>query len=161
MYLEQYLALARSQTSEKTLGTCIEQALGHPQVFVFGELLAMPSIQKLQTSSKKHFDTLQLFAYKGWGDYAKNQASFIPLNDKMKNKLRLLTLCQLAMQQSTLSYEQIAQNCGLPNDLDQIESIVLSTVQSQLLECRIDQRRRLVHILSVSATASTGRDAPQ
>ena len=121
----------------------------------------MPSIQTLKTGSKKHFDSLELFAYGTWGDYAKNKTKYIALSEKRERKLRILTLCQLALQQSALSYEQIGQACGLPNDIDRIEDLVLATVQSQLIECRIDQRRRLIHILSVSASATAGREVPQ
>ena len=42
--LFQYIALAKSATSEKTFPTIIEQALNNPHVFVFGELLALPNI---------------------------------------------------------------------------------------------------------------------
>jgi len=41
--LVQYLALAQTAT-EKTLPTVIEQALNHPNIFLYGELLALPNV---------------------------------------------------------------------------------------------------------------------
>lgn len=74
----------------------IEQTLNHQQIFVFGELLQIPMVQKVAVSSKKHYDTLTLFAYETWGTYKKSPGNYIKLTDKMEKKLRILTLVHMA-----------------------------------------------------------------
>ena len=60
-----------------------------------------------------------------------------------------------------MTYDEIASSCGLEtSDLTAIEDVVLQSVQNQLIECRIDQRQRRIHVLNVSATVGRGRDVP-
>ena len=46
----QLLTVAKSQ-GPKALETVIEQLLGHKQIFVFGEFIAIPSVQQVSTYS--------------------------------------------------------------------------------------------------------------
>lgn len=41
-HIEQLRALIETQNSERVFSDCIERAINHPQIFVFGEFLAMP-----------------------------------------------------------------------------------------------------------------------
>ena len=50
MSIHQYLALAKNGT-EKSLPTIVDQCLNHPNVYLFGELLVLPNVQALKTSS--------------------------------------------------------------------------------------------------------------
>ena len=64
----------------------------------------------------------------------------------MQRNLRLITIQKLCMDNTKLSYKDVADQCGLGkltgNELvEQVEALVLAAIQSQLLECRIDQRR--------------------
>ena len=71
----------------------------------------------------------------------------------------MLSLVDLCMASSLLSYQQIQQECGLKaGNLEEVESLVMDGYINQLIECRIDQRNRQVHILSVNATNGRGRD---
>ena len=70
---------------------------------------------------------------------------------------------KLCMENTKLSYKDVADNCGLGNLagnqlVEQVEALVLTAIQSQLLECRIDQRRQLIHVLNVAASRTMGRD---
>lgn len=63
--------MAQSSTSDKALMTVIEQCLNNPSTFIFGELLALENVKKLEKSkdASKHYLTLQLLAYGAYSDY--------------------------------------------------------------------------------------------
>ena len=141
MHLEQCLSLAKTATTSKTLPTVIEGALNSRNVFVYGELvqLCQEILKKEGTpdggSIKLHYQTLELFAYGSWSDYQKNKAKYIPLSDKMQRNLRLITIQKLCMDNTKLSYKEIADSCGLGNLsgnelVEQVEALVLAAIQS-------------------------------
>ena len=116
----------------------IEQALNHPSCFVFGELLQLPSVLNLSTQpeAKAHHLTLQLLAYGTHADWKSNQQSFIDINKKpmMARKLQLLSLVRVCKDHQTVSYDQIAQVCGLSSSSEQVvEELVMEAYTNQLL----------------------------
>ena len=101
MSLDSYIQTDKT-APEKMLPTIIEQVLNNANVFVYGEILAVPSVAAMKTSSdagaKKAFDTLELFAYSTYADYDKSKAKFIALKPKMMDKLKMLTLTDMCMK---------------------------------------------------------------
>lgn len=92
----------------------------------------MPQIAKMESSKDaavvKAFRTLQLFAYHTYAEWAVNKANYIDITKKtnMINKLRCLTLTQKCMENSQLTYEEIASSCGLnAKDIGEVEDIIL------------------------------------
>ena len=71
--LEQFCILARGQKNLACV-SIIEKAIKHKNVFVFAELLEVPTIQALRSTPEftKAFDTLELFAYGTYSDYKSN-----------------------------------------------------------------------------------------
>ena len=70
MDLEQFCILAGSQKG-LACSALVQQALSSRRVFVFGELLALPSVAELKNSDHARcFNTLELFAYGRYRAYA-------------------------------------------------------------------------------------------
>ena len=67
---------------------------------------------------------------------------YIDLTPPMANKLKMISLVSACSQKPKLSYNEIAQICGLNRSqlVDEVDSLVLSCISSQLLEARIDQK---------------------
>ena len=75
--LQQFCLLAKSAKGAGC-ASLIGQALEHPGIFVFGELLDMPSIKELAgTAAAPHLELLKLFAWGTWSDY-KSRAAQLP-----------------------------------------------------------------------------------
>jgi len=71
-----------------------------------------------------------LFAYGTYHDYASSKGSYITLTAKMEKKLRILSLASLGLQKSIVTYKEIANFTGLPEDINSVEDILLATVQA-------------------------------
>ena len=144
--------MAKTSSSGKVLPDIIERALKDKQVFIFGELLQIKGIE----TCGKHLATLKLFAHGNWTQYLQNKSSYITLTEDMQKKLKMLSLVELCTTKSLLTYEEVSKASGIPNTIDDVEALVLSCSFEQLIECRIDQRAKIIHILSISDT----RDVP-
>ena len=65
----------------------------------------------------------------------------------------MLTLVSLCSKNKQLSFDTISEACGLKKD-EEVEGLVLDAYGNQLIEVRIDQRNRLIQVLTIV----TGRD---
>lgn len=67
--LDQFCILAKSQKS-RACAALIQQVLSHRKIYVFGELLKLPSVQSLKdTEFRTSYNSLELFAYGTYRDY--------------------------------------------------------------------------------------------
>ena len=159
--LDQAIQTAKTAPASM-LPTIIEQVLNNANVYVFGEILTEPKVAAMKTGdagAKKSFATLELFAYSTFNDYQKNKAKFIDLKPKMLDKLKMLSLTDLCMKNSSITFDQIKSSTGCASN-DEAEELVLKCVQSQLFQVRIDQRNKNIIVLNVNSNDGRGRDVP-
>ncbi|CEH13352.1 COP9 signalosome, subunit CSN7 [Ceraceosorus bombacis] len=105
--LEPFLLLAKSSKGAAAAQSIID-ATAAPGVYVFNELLALPSIQELQSGPhEKAFALLQLFAYGTISDWASSPDAFPKLRPSHISKLRHLTLLTLAFNARTVRYADL------------------------------------------------------
>ncbi|GJZ97437.1 hypothetical protein Tco_0669890 [Tanacetum coccineum] len=56
-----------------SLVTVINDAISHPSLFAFSEILSLPNVTQLQgTAHSRYIDLLQMFAYGTWSEYKKS-----------------------------------------------------------------------------------------
>lgn len=102
--LEGFVLLCKSSSGVQCV-MVLKQVLKHPQIFVFGELLQLASIQQLSqsesASDRAWFSLLQLFAHGTWMDYQRQaKAQGLPeLGPAEATKLKQLTIVDMAAKQ--------------------------------------------------------------
>ncbi|SCV71647.1 BQ2448_3235 [Microbotryum intermedium] len=141
----------------------VAQATTAPGVYVFGELLAMPSIQDLATSEghAPSHQLLKIFAYGTWSDYNQNRSSLPELNSVQEVKLRHLTIVSLAMQARVsrspvhrcLPIEELNKMREYLDSIPKLEDLLIEGIYAGVFNGRLDQHRARVEI-----TSSIGRD---
>jgi len=130
----------------------IQQALDSPDVHVFGELLALPSVKALAgTEHEPMLKLLQIFAYGTYTDYTAT-ANLPELTAEMMLKLRLLTVVQMGTETKRLPYASLiaATQCASLRDL---EDIVIEGICRKLFGGKLDQKLKQVKLTFV-----VGRD---
>ena len=99
--LQQFCLLAKSAKGAGC-ASLIGQALEHPGIFVFGELLDMPSIKELAgTAAAPHLELLKLFAWGTWTDYKSRAAQLPALSEAQASKAASAVTATLAPALST------------------------------------------------------------
>ena len=159
--LDQAIQTAKTAPSSM-LPVIIDQVLNNANVFVFGEILSEPKVAAMLTDNgvaRRSLATLELFAYSTFNDYEKNKDKFIVLKPKMLEKLKMLSLTDLCMKNSSITFDQIKSSTGCASN-DEAEELVLKCVQSQLFQVRIDQRNKNIIVLNVNSNDGRGRDVP-
>merc|ERR1712228_134886 len=145
--VERFLLLMKSQKG-KALAALLEQILGTPSIFSFGEFLSHANVKALKgTSEGKWYDALELFAYGTYGDYTKNKGKYPTFNTKQLSKLKQLSIVTLAGQSTTkiLHYKTLQQRLEIKT-VRELEDLMIDCIYSGLIIGRLDQRKALMEI---------------
>jgi COP9 signalosome complex subunit 7 len=155
--MEQLVLLAKGQKG-RALEALIQKALSSKKTFVFGELLALPSVRHLDEGPDgpytKSLRTLELFAYGKYEDYLANRNDYIDLNEEQCYKLKQLSIIGMASQSRILNYKDLAKNLDTKSTRE-LEDIIIDTIYMGLLKARLNQRDGEVRVKDYM-----GRDVP-
>merc|ERR1719384_1451282 len=145
--IERFLLLLNSQKG-KAAAALLEQILGTPSIFSFGEFLSHSNVTALKgTSESKWYDALELFAYGTYTDYTKNKSKYPTFNVKQLSKLKQLSIVTLAGQSTTkiLHYKTLQQTLEIKT-VRELEDLMIDCIYSGLIIGRLDQRKALMEI---------------
>jgi len=143
--LAQFVILAKDQKG-RALEALIHQVLSNRKIFVFGELLELPSVQCLvDTEYAKTFRTLELFAYGVYTDYVQNRDAFIDLNGAQLQKLKQLSLVSYAQSSRILQYAALMSGLGVQSNRE-LEELIVETIYTGIIKGRLDQRAALFRV---------------
>merc|ERR1711971_794929 len=132
----------------KAAAALLEQILGTPSIFSFGEFLEQPNAKALKgTSEGQWFDALELFAYGTFADYTKDKAKYPKLNGRQLAKLKQLSIVTLAGQSTTkiLHYNALQKELEIKT-VRELEDLMIDCIYSGLIIGRLDQRKALMEI---------------
>ena len=144
--MEGILLNVKNTDGGTSTATLVTQALRSKKIFVFGELLALPQVQKLRQSPETApvLTALEIFAYGTYSDYTKTPG-LPPMNEAQVLKLRQLTVVSLASRSKSLDYGQIIRETAVSN-IREAENLVIACVYDGLLRARLDQRNQKVQV---------------
>eukprot|EP00483_Globobulimina_turgida_P001193 UN01195 len=145
--VERFLLLLKSQKG-KAAAALLEQILGTPSIFSFGEFINHNNVKALKGSSEgKWYDALELFAYGTYGDFKKNQNKYPKFNKKQVAKLKQLSIVTFAGQSTTkiLYYKTLQQQLDIKT-VRELEDLMIDCIYSGLIVGRLDQRKALLEI---------------
>ncbi|CAM9408530.1 unnamed protein product [Phaeothamnion confervicola] len=161
--LEQFCILSKTSRGHAAVAL-IQQVLGNPRIFVFGELLAAPNVQALRaTEHERTLHLLEIFAYGTYEDYRRKTAALggaLPaLTDAQREKLRMLTIVSLGRSQKTVKYAELQRMLDIDN-VRQLEDIVIETIYAGLIQGKLDQHAALLKVKYAMARDVRQEDLP-
>jgi len=143
--LQQYLLLAK-KTKGKATAAVVIQALGAPNVYVFGELLELPPVQQLEeTEDKKVLDLLKIFAYGTYLEYKTKENSLPQLSPVQTKKLQQLTIVSLAAHTKVISYSVLQKELLISN-LRELEDLVIDAIYQGIIAGSLDQKKQQIEV---------------
>ncbi|XP_017016847.1 COP9 signalosome complex subunit 7 [Drosophila kikkawai] len=153
-FLEKFCVLAKSANGAALLDV-IRQALEAPNVFVFGELLAEPSVAQLKDGpDAKYLETLNLFAYGTYKEYRTQPERFIELSPAMQKKLQHLTIVSLAIKAKSIPYALLLSELDIDN-VRHLEDIIIEAIYADIIHGKLFQNTRILEV-----DYAQGRDIP-
>jgi len=123
--LQQFQILAKTAKG-KAAAALVQQALSHPNVFVFGELLDAPNIQQLEEENKPVLDLLKIFAYGTYPEY-KATPGLPELTVAQANKLKKLTIVSLSHEKKVITYAELLQKLEIKS-LRELEDLIIDCI---------------------------------
>jgi len=149
--LEQFLILAKRQKG-RACEALIEQVLNNRKIFVFGELLSVPSVAALRdTEYSKSFMTLELFAYGTYKQYVASPETYIELSEAMRTKLRQLSIVSLAEHNKIIPYELLQRELEIDN-VRILEDLIIETIYAGIVRGKLDQQKGIFRIKGTGCT---------
>lgn len=143
--LEQFVLLAKSAKGAAAL-ELVKQTLEAPGVYVFGELLVMPSIQELAAGDgAKYYNLLNLFAYGTYRDYTAKKSELPELSTQMLNKLRHLTMVSLATKSKRIPYKVLLEELDVSN-LRTLEDLIIEVIYADVIHGKLDQKNQHLEV---------------
>ncbi len=143
--LEKFCILAKSSGGSSLHGL-IQQVLSSSKVYVFSELLCIPSIQNLRNDTTiKLYSTLELFAYGTYEEYVTNSSSYLELNPVQIKKLRQLSILSAAANNRIIPYSILKQVTGVII-IRELEDLIIETIYAGVLQGRLNQKEQLLRV---------------
>ncbi|XP_071392947.1 COP9 signalosome complex subunit 7b-like [Centroberyx affinis] len=143
--LEQIMQLAQGAKGSDLI-SLINQVLGAPGVYAFGEFLELPCVQQLSGGPNRgYFQLLNIFAYGTYHHYQALKDTLPPLNDIQKNKLRHLSIVTLAANMQVIPYSVLMKDLGLVS-IRQLEDLLIQAVYVDVIRGKLDQCKQHLEV---------------
>jgi len=143
--LQTYVLLSKNAKA-KACTAVIQQALSAPNVFVFGELLEMPTVQQLAgTEDSKYLDLLKIFAYGTYSEYKAKISQLPTLTPLQTKKLQQLSIATLATTNKVIPYSVLQQELDITG-LRELEDLIIDAIYQGLIQGKLDQKRKQFEI---------------
>jgi len=144
-YIQQYIILAKNAKG-KACSALIQQALGAPNVLVFGELLDMPNVKQLAgTEEAKWLELLQIFAYGTYADYKARAANLPQLTPVQTKKLKQLSIVALSSQSRLIPYSVLQEQLEI-SALRDLEDLIIDAIYQGIIQGSLDQKKQQLEI---------------
>ena len=142
----QFLELVKNCKDKKNVETVISSIL-ESDLYITSELLNCPKIKELGTDNK-HYNTLYLFSMLTYKDYKKQKAKYLTLNDKLLNKLKSVSILELAKDQKFLHYSKVKDDLDIKINFN-LEELLFNLISKNLIQGKINAQDETISILSV------------
>ncbi|KAJ3122852.1 hypothetical protein HK098_002428 [Nowakowskiella sp. JEL0407] len=144
--LEPFLLLAKNARGAAA-SKLIQDATSAPGVYVFAELLELPSIQDLKNNPQylPIFTLLEIFAYGTYLDYKQNSSTLPPLNPNQLHKLKCLTIVSLSGESRILQYDHLLQQLDIPN-VRELEDLIIDAIYQDIIKGKLDQKKKCLDV---------------
>eukprot|EP01116_Phalansterium_solitarium_P016126 TRINITY_DN3672_c0_g1_i1.p1 TRINITY_DN3672_c0_g1~~TRINITY_DN3672_c0_g1_i1.p1 ORF type:complete len:278 (+),score=37.63 TRINITY_DN3672_c0_g1_i1:88-921(+) len=143
--LQQFVVLAKSSKG-KAVSAIIGQATGAPNVFVFGELLELPTVQQLAgTEESKFLELLKIFAYGSFSDYKAAAAELPELSVNQSRKLKQLSIVSLAFKDKVIPYAVLQQALDIA-EVRELEDLIIDSIYQGVIAAKLDQRQSQLEV---------------
>ena len=130
----------------KELEKVIEGIL-ESDLYITSEFLNCPNIQALK-SGNKYYDTLYLFSMLTYSDYKKSTTKYLPLNQKLLNKLKCVSILELAKEKKYLEYSYLKNSFDIKTNFE-LEELLFNLISRELINGKVNSKNENVSVLSV------------
>ena len=142
----QFLELVKNCKGKSNVETVISSIL-ESDLYITSEFLDCPKIKELGADNK-HYNTLYLFSMLTYKDYKKQKAKYLALNDKLLNKLKSVSILELAKEQKFLHYSKIKDDLDIKTNFN-LEELLFNLISKNLIQGKINAQDETISILSV------------
>uniref|UniRef100_A0A0B6Z4D6 PCI domain-containing protein n=1 Tax=Arion vulgaris TaxID=1028688 RepID=A0A0B6Z4D6_9EUPU len=124
----------------------LNQAMGAPNVYVFGELLDLPNVQELSTGTHSTiYQLLNIFSYGTYRDYIGSTSKLPELTPQQLTKLRHLTVVSLATRSKCIPYSVLLEELAMEN-VRNLEDLIIEVIYADIIHGKLDQKHQQLEV---------------
>ena len=116
-------------------------------LYITSEFLNCPNIKALKPGNK-FYDTLYLFSMLTYSDYKKSPSKYLPLNPKLLNKLKCVSILELAKEKKYLEYSYLKNSFDIKTNFE-LEELLFNLISKELITGKVNAQNQCLNILSV------------
>ncbi|KAL8236163.1 hypothetical protein R6Q59_017244 [Mikania micrantha] len=136
-----------SNCNASSLARVIGEAISHPSLFAFSEILSVPNVIELQgTEHSTYLDLLRMFAHGTWSEYKRNASDLPPLMPDQVLKLKQLTVLTLAEANKVLPYDVLMQELDVINVRELEDFLINECMYVGIVRGKLDQLHRCFQV---------------
>ena len=124
----------------------VEQIL-ESDLYITSEFLSCPNIKDLKAGNK-YYDTLYLFSMLTYSDYKKSPSKYLSLNNKLLNKLKCVTILEIAKEKKFIEYDYLKNALEIKDNFE-LEELLFTLISRDLITGKINSKEQNVTILTV------------
>ena len=83
-----------------------------------------------------------------YADYKKSSAKYLPLNQKLLNKLKCVSILELAKEKKYLEYSYLKNSFDIKTNFE-LEELLFNLISRELINGKVNSKNEYVSILSV------------
>ena len=142
---QQFLELCKNFKGNQ-LEKVIERIL-ESDLYITSEFLSCPNIKDLKAGNK-YYDTLYLFSMLTYSDYKKSPNKYLSLNSKLLNKLKCVTILEIAKEKKFIEYNYLKNALDIKENYE-LEELLFTLISRDLITGKINSKEQNVIILAV------------
>lgn len=121
----------------------VRDATAAQGVYVFAQLMDVPSIRELQKTPEHEssYALLELFAHGTYQEYKAKSSSYPPLSPQQVTKLKYLSLASLATQNRILPYSTLLAELEI-STIRELEDLIIDAIYQDIVRGKLDQKEQ-------------------
>ena len=125
----------------------VVQQILESDLYLTAEFLNCPNIKNLKQGNI-YYDTLYLFSMLTYKDYKKQSAKYLSLNNKLLNKLKCVSILEMAKEKKSLDYSYLKNALDIKTNFE-LEELLFNLMSRDLISGKVNSLKETVTILSV------------
>lgn len=125
----------------------VVQQILESDLYLTAEFLDCPNIKNLKQGNI-YYDTLYLFSMLTYKDYKKSNAKYLTLNNKLLNKLKCVSILEMAKDKKCLDFSYLKNALDIKTNFE-LEELLFNLMSRDLISGKVNSLKETVTILSV------------
>lgn len=153
---ESFEYLVNNRT-DNALEKVLEQ-LFQSEIYLLSPFLHYKNVQALRTRGQnKYYNTLELFSLYDYQRYSNSKNNYIPLNNAMIEKLKILSIVEYSKEHKVMTYDNLKEYLSI-TDENELNRLLFKSFTLGIIKGRVNMKERKIMITHTKSRYSLNEE---